>query len=162
MQWWIQANHGGRIGLKLCPRNTNVDQACFDRYPLTRWVSAYAGAATAMYALQRTSHACTRVCNKCTHAYLRHRADIAGERFVYIMGPPLPPGSTAATLGTMSANYRLPAGVSCSGGCVLQWGEWLHSRRFLCARWCMHLVLHGLTCCCCCCTCRVSHDEQLL
>lgn len=38
-----------------------------------------------------------------------------GERFVYIMnGQSL--GSQA-----MSANFRLPTGVSCAGGCVLQW-----------------------------------------
>lgn len=37
VQTWIQANHGGRIGVKLCPRR-NIDQACFDAYPLTRWV----------------------------------------------------------------------------------------------------------------------------
>jgi hypothetical protein len=37
--------------------------------------------------------------------------------FVYIMS-----GAPQGQLG-MSANFRLPAGVSCSGGCVLQWGE---------------------------------------
>lgn len=32
----FQANHGGRIGVKLCPRKDNVNQACFDQYPLFR------------------------------------------------------------------------------------------------------------------------------
>lgn len=40
------------------------------------------------------------------------RADMAGERFVYIM---------SGGQQTASANFRLPAGVTCSGGCVLQW-----------------------------------------
>lgn len=44
------------------------------------------------------------------------RADVPSERFVYIMS-----GVSMGTLGTMSANFRLPAGVSCTGGCVLQW-----------------------------------------
>lgn len=43
------------------------------------------------------------------------RADVRTERFVYIM--------SGASLGqlSMSANFVLPSGVSCSGGCVLQW-----------------------------------------
>lgn len=36
LQWYISVNHGGRIGFKLCPRNTNLDQACFDQYALRR------------------------------------------------------------------------------------------------------------------------------
>jgi hypothetical protein len=32
----LQANHGGRIGFKLCPRRDNINQACFDQFPLTR------------------------------------------------------------------------------------------------------------------------------
>ncbi|KAF6256157.1 hypothetical protein COO60DRAFT_1530799 [Scenedesmus sp. NREL 46B-D3] len=78
VQWWIQVNHGGRIGVKLCNRRDNIDQACFDQFQL-------------------------------------QRADGLGP-FVYIMG-----GASMGTLGTMSANFRLPAGVSCAGGCVLQW-----------------------------------------
>lgn len=34
VEWLISANHGGRIGLKLCPRRTNLNQACFDANPL--------------------------------------------------------------------------------------------------------------------------------
>jgi hypothetical protein len=30
-------------------------------------------------------------------------------------------GASMGTLGRMTGSYRLPAGVSCSGGCVLQW-----------------------------------------
>ncbi|WIA30623.1 hypothetical protein OEZ86_000702 [Tetradesmus obliquus] len=78
VQWWIQENHGGRIGVKLCPRRHSLDQACFDQHPL-------------------------------------QRADGLGP-FVYIMN-----GTSKSTLGTMSADFRLPAGVACAGGCVLQW-----------------------------------------
>ena len=38
VQSWIHVNHGGRIGVKLCPRRDNINQACFDAFPLTRWV----------------------------------------------------------------------------------------------------------------------------
>jgi hypothetical protein len=34
VEWLISANHGGRIGFKLCPRRTNLNQACFDANPL--------------------------------------------------------------------------------------------------------------------------------
>jgi len=75
--WWIQVNHGGRIGVKVCP-SKSISQACFDQNPL-------------------------------------FRADAPSERFVYIMSGP--------SLGSLSmnANFRLPTGVSCTGGCVLQW-----------------------------------------
>ena len=33
----LQVNHGGRIGVKLCPSRT-ISQGCFDQYPLFRWV----------------------------------------------------------------------------------------------------------------------------
>ncbi|KAF8060357.1 endochitinase [Scenedesmus sp. PABB004] len=36
LQWTITTNHGGWIGFKICDRNTNLDQACFDRFPLQR------------------------------------------------------------------------------------------------------------------------------
>jgi hypothetical protein len=72
------------------------------------------------------------------HAAPLCRADMAGERYVYIMG-----GASAGTLGTMSANFRLPAGVSCSGGCVLQWGEWLAAAAVVCLCSCMHHPLLG-------------------
>eukprot|EP00775_Hariotina_reticulata_P004446 gene4446-4701_t len=32
----LTANHGGKFGFNLCPRTSNLDQACFDQYPLTR------------------------------------------------------------------------------------------------------------------------------
>lgn len=35
-QWRVTANHGGRFGFKLCNRNTNLDQACFDANVLQR------------------------------------------------------------------------------------------------------------------------------
>jgi hypothetical protein len=32
----LSANHGGKFGFGICPRTTNLDQACFDQNPLTR------------------------------------------------------------------------------------------------------------------------------
>ncbi|WIA43871.1 hypothetical protein OEZ86_010284 [Tetradesmus obliquus] len=75
--WWIQVNHGGRIGVKLCNRRDNIDQGCFNQFQL-------------------------------------QRADGLGP-FVYLLS-----GASQGQLSG-SAEFRLPAGVSCSGGCVLQW-----------------------------------------
>jgi hypothetical protein len=32
----LQVNHGGRIGVKLCNRRDNIDQACFNQFQLQR------------------------------------------------------------------------------------------------------------------------------
>jgi hypothetical protein len=32
----INANHGGYVMIKICPRSTNLDQACFDQNTLTK------------------------------------------------------------------------------------------------------------------------------
>jgi hypothetical protein len=32
----LQANHGGRIGVKLCNRRDNIDRACFNQFQLQR------------------------------------------------------------------------------------------------------------------------------
>lgn len=32
----LSANHGGKFGFAICDRTSNLDQACFDRFPLTR------------------------------------------------------------------------------------------------------------------------------
>lgn len=34
--WQLTANHGGFLAFKICSRNTNLDQACFDAKPLQR------------------------------------------------------------------------------------------------------------------------------
>ena len=32
----LTANHGGKFWFNLCPRTSNLDQACFDAHPLVR------------------------------------------------------------------------------------------------------------------------------
>lgn len=32
----LTANHGGKFGFAICDRTSSLDQACFDRFPLTR------------------------------------------------------------------------------------------------------------------------------
>lgn len=46
---------------------------------------------------------------------LRRRAD-NNALYTYIMG-----GKSQGSLPGQTADYRLPAGVTCAGGCVLQW-----------------------------------------
>jgi len=77
----ITANHGGRIGVRVCPLPAaQADQECFDR----------------------PEHQLTRADGP---------PSVIGKRYMYIVG--------SAT--SVSSRWRLPPGVSCPGGCVLQW-----------------------------------------
>jgi hypothetical protein len=181
VEWHIQANHGGRIGFKLCPRNTNLDQACFDANPLQRcahaatpraqggcggplgWCGArgarkhsgagpfgrrcgrlWRAADARAQRVQSLAGASGRAASLPPHARRplpraacasltphppppaapvtrRARADGRGLYYWILEGVGSGCGRAAVPLGTMRGSYRLPAGVTCSGGCVLQW-----------------------------------------
>ncbi len=73
----ITTTSGGRVEFRVCPRSTNIDEACFGTNYLTS-------------------------------------AD-TGERSFWLMT------GTYSNSAPYTVKYRLPAGVSCPNGCVIQW-----------------------------------------
>lgn len=78
------ARSGGRFEFRVCPRSTNIDDACLGSNYLTNAIPG----------------------------------DFSfGDRSFWIRAGSVPSG--AARFGGL--RFKLPAGVSCPGGCVLQW-----------------------------------------
>jgi len=38
---YLTSNHGGKFMFRICPRQTNLDEACFGTNYLTRWVQQH-------------------------------------------------------------------------------------------------------------------------